>query len=226
MIDTQSSLAELARHYPGGTAILHRHGLDFCCGGARTLEAACNAKGLDSAEILQSLERSEKDGEGVSLHLDLWDAPLLVRYIEMNHHAFLRGLFPTLQQQIAKVVAKHGARYAEIHAIADLVEDLAATLEQHMIEEEHGIFRAVQSNGDPSAFRDEVTRHMTDHDAIGRKMDDLRILTNNFTPPEDACNTHRSVYTLLERLVDDTMQHVFLENAVLFPMLTKPSNAS
>lgn len=219
MISTQSSLVELARHYPGGTAILHRHGLDFCCGGTRTLEVACNAKGLDSAQILQSLERSENNGQGVALHLDLWDAPLLVNYIEQNHHAFLRQLFPTLKQQIAKVVDKHGDRHPEIHAISELYANLTETLERHMLDEEQGVFQAVRTSGDLSAAREEISRHEADHEAVGRSMTQLRVLTNEFTPPADACNTHRSVYALLERLVDDTMQHVFLENAVLFPML-------
>lgn len=222
MISAQSSLADLARFYPGGTAVLHRNGLDFCCGGARSLAVACEAKGLDASQILQALERNENDGKGAALHLELWDAPLLVRYIEMNHHAYLRQLFPTLTQQIAKVVLKHGDRHPEIHAISELYTNISGTLERHMLDEEHGVFQAVRTSGDLSLAREEISRHETDHEAVGRSMDQLRLLTNNFTPPADACNTHRSVYTLLERLVNDTMQHVFLENAVLFPMLLEP----
>lgn len=219
MITIQSSLADIARFYPGGTAILHRNGLDFCCGGARSLAVACNAKGLDATEILRALERGESDDKGVALHLELWDALLLVRYIELNHHAFLRQLFPTLTQQIAKVVLKHGDRHPEIHAISELYTNISGTLERHMLDEEHGVFHAVRTSGDLSLAREEISRHEADHEDVGRSMTHLRVLTNNFTPPADPCNTHRSVYTLLERLVDDTMQHVFLENAVLFPML-------
>lgn len=222
LITHQSTLNELARHYPGGTAILHRLGLDFCCGGGRTLDDACRPKGLNAAEVLHALERSEVDGQGVSLHLELWDAQLLVRYIELNHHAFLRELFPTLTEQITTVVAKHGAKFPELHAIADLVDNLAESLEKHMIEEEHGTFRAVLSNASNSELHENIESHEADHVAVGGKLDQLRMLTNDFTPPDSACNTHRSVYTLLERLVDDTMQHVFLENAVLFPMLATP----
>ena len=226
MITTQSSLADLARYYPSGTAILHRNGLDFCCGGARSLEVACRTKGLDATQILIALERSENDCDGVALRLELWDAKLLVRYIELNHHAFLRQLFPTLKEQIAKVVAKHGDRHPEIHDISELYEKLSDTLERHMQDEEHGVFQAVRTSGDLSAAREEISRHEADHEDVGRSMTQLGVLTMKFTPPADACNTHRSVYALLERLVDDTMQHVFLENAVLFPMLIAPSNVA
>jgi regulator of cell morphogenesis and NO signaling len=224
MTTTQTSLADLARTYPGGTMILHRFGLDFCCGGGRSLEAACLAKGIDPADVLATLESSGLDDDGVALHLDLWDVDLLVRYIEQNHHAFLRQLLPTLQQQVAKVVTKHGERYPEIHAIAELVDDLAESLDTHMRDEETGIFSTVRAGGLQAGANDEVQRHEADHEAVGRKLDQLRMLTNDFTPPEGACNTHRSVYALLDRLVTDTMQHIFLENAVLFPKLTNTTS--
>lgn len=223
MTTTQSTLSDLARLYPGGTMILHRFGLDFCCGGGRSLESACMAKGIDPADVLRTLESSGLDDDGVALHLDLWDIDLLVRYIEQNHHAFLRQLLPTLQQQVTKVVTKHGERFPEIHAIAELVDDLAETLEVHMRDEENGVFLLVRNGDLQTGADEEVHRHEADHEAVGRKLDQLRMLTNDFTPPEGACNTHRSVYALLDRLVTDTMQHIFLENAILFPKVATTS---
>lgn len=225
MITTQASIADLIRSYPGGTAVLHRHGLDFCCGAKKSLDDACSAKGIDSTLVLQELLRSERDGMGTPLHLELWDVPFLVRYIVTNHHAYLRQLIPTLTEQVQKVVSKHGERYKEIHGIADLLTAMTSSLEKHMIEEELGVFQAVRAGGDLTAYHSAIEQHERDHEAIGHMMSTMRALTNDFTPPDDACNTHRSVYTLLARLINDTMQHVFLENTVLFPMLLSASAA-
>ncbi|MNP85488.1 Iron-sulfur cluster repair protein YtfE [compost metagenome] len=42
-------------------------------------------------------------------------------------------------------------------------------------------------------------------------------LTGDMQPPEGACNTWRALYRGLDELRVDLMQHIHLENNVLFP---------
>ncbi len=41
--------------------------------------------------------------------------------------------------------------------------------------------------------------------------------SNNYTPPEGACNTYRAFYAKLDEFEQDLHQHVHLENNILFP---------
>lgn len=42
-------------------------------------------------------------------------------------------------------------------------------------------------------------------------------LSNNYTPPEEACNTFRALYTALDEFEQDLHQHIHLENNILHP---------
>jgi regulator of cell morphogenesis and NO signaling len=57
-----------------------------------------------------------------------------------------------------------------------------------------------------------------EHDSAGDIMARLRVLTEDFTPPTDACNTHRATYAKLEEFESDLHRHIHLENNLLFPM--------
>ncbi|CAM4233055.1 hemerythrin domain-containing protein [Geobacillus stearothermophilus] len=58
---------------------------------------------------------------------------------------------------------------------------------------------------------------VNEHDAAGDLMKEIREITNDFTPPEDACGTYRLVYNRLAALEDDLFTHIHLENNILFP---------
>ena len=89
-------------------------------------------------------------------------------------------------------------------------------LESHMLKEEQVLFpmlqrgmRTPQTDGPISVMRYE-------HDQHGNALAQLALLTNDITPPAHACNTWRALYRGLEELRDDLMQHIHLENNILF----------
>jgi regulator of cell morphogenesis and NO signaling len=56
-----------------------------------------------------------------------------------------------------------------------------------------------------------------EHDQAGSALERLRELTDNFTPPECACNTYRVLLDTLNHLERDLHMHIHKENNVLFP---------
>ena len=62
-----------------------------------------------------------------------------------------------------------------------------------------------------------VTVMMREHDDHGDNLKRTRALTNDFTPPAEACATWRAMCEELDRLEADLMAHLHLENHVLFP---------
>ena len=55
-IDAGWSINELLRRRPESVAVLNGHGIDTCCGGARSLADAAREDGLDLAALLAELD--------------------------------------------------------------------------------------------------------------------------------------------------------------------------
>lgn len=218
-----ATLSEILLEAPSAAIVFERNNLDYCCGGKSTLEQACQKAGLDSTAILNQLNEQDSVANNSSFHPSMWDTSMLIGYIEQNHHRYLRTALPAIRSAISRVAAKHGAKFPETVAIAELMEDLDVELREHMDDEERGVFsiqRKVMTETDIST---EIAVHEADHNSVGRKLLRLKAITNNFSAPPDACTSHQAAYRMIQELVRDTMQHVFLENSVLFPKLLDES---
>ena len=55
-----------------------------------------------------------------------------------------------------------------------------------------------------------------EHDHHGENLAQLETLTDDMTPPAGACNTWQALYLGLRAFREDLMQHIHLENNVLF----------
>lgn len=218
MISESSTLADIVRNNPSSAGTLFKYGLDYCCGGKMNLEEACKVMAVNPTEVINEIQRNDSPPTLGQNHTGLWSTSFLTTFIENNHHQYLRSAIPVLEGHIQTVIDKHGSRYPELKAIYELVEDLGRGLLQHIEEEEKGVFNS-DLNRTPQDINDEIDQHVNEHTLVGTKLMRLRSLTNNFTAPNGACTTHRMAYHLLGEFVEDTMQHVFLENEVLFPQL-------
>lgn len=220
-LSAEMSLADILRTAPAAVSVLHKHNLDFCCGGKESLADACAVKQLNTPAILEELEAIAIKQAGSSNHMELWDTQLLIDYTIQNHHRYLRNTLPMATEQMTQVVTKHGAKYPDSPAILELLADLSRLILVHLDEEESGVFKPSAVNDAPEQFLSEIAHHESEHEDVGSKLQRLRAITNDFTPPPDACTTHRAAYDTMRRLREDTMQHIFIENMILFPRLLK-----
>lgn len=90
-----------------------------------------------------------------------------------RHHAYVREESSRLEALIQKVCLRHGDTRPELISVKALFEDLSAEMSSHMLKEEQESVRAM----------------MNEHDAAGELMKKIRLLTGNYTPPENACPT-------------------------------------
>jgi regulator of cell morphogenesis and NO signaling len=107
--------------------------------------------------------------------------------------------------------------------------DAADELTAHMKKEELLLFpyvRAIDSSAkgakrpENSAFKSvkELIDSMKDeHTQEGDRFARISMLSNGYTPPEDACKTYRATYVLLQEFEEDLHRHIHLENNILFP---------
>lgn len=214
-------------------SVFKRHGIDFCCAGGRTLENACKKRGVSVNDVLVEFELAEKGRKGEAIRADKLDVGVLADYIVNHHHNYVRESVPGLREMTEKVARVHGAGNPDLVSISVQFREIALELEQHMAKEEGILFPYVkelekhEQSGrslTPPMFgtvRNPIRMMEQEHESAGSIMRGIRKLTNDYTPPEHACNTYRAAYTLLEEFEDDLHQHIHLENNILFPKATE-----
>ena len=105
-------------------AVLEQFGLDFCCGGKRTLEEACQQRGVSIGAVDAALQvnpgRSAADAPDAT-----WEPDELTRYIVRRHHAYVRAQLPVIAAHLSKLRMVHGERHPELWNVAGHFEQIA-----------------------------------------------------------------------------------------------------
>ncbi len=210
----QQSLGSIACEIPGATRIFHAHKLDFCCGGQLSLSDAATRRGIDAQAIAAELQAlSALQGDAVDWR-EATDASLISHLLE-RYHARHREQLLELIRLAQRVEQVHGDRADCPAGLTDLLRYMQQELESHMLKEEHILFPALLDGvGVQAAAPISVMR--TEHEQHGEALQRLLKLTQQITPPKDACNTWRALYRGLDEFVCDLMQHIHLENNILF----------
>ncbi|MCP3916343.1 MAG: iron-sulfur cluster repair protein YtfE [bacterium] len=211
----ESTLAQLATTRPGASRVFHRHGLDFCCGGAVSLADASRAAGLDLEALASEIE-AEDTSDAEAVRWDTQAAGEIIEHILTRYHAPLREELPRLLAMARKVEEVHGDKPTCPTGLAQHLEHMAQGLEMHMQKEEQVLFPLIQAGRGAMAS---MPIHVMEqeHKDAGNDLARLRELTDGYTPPAEACNTWRALFLGLAGLQEELMEHIHLENNVLFP---------
>ena len=225
-LGTSQMVGQLVAERPARGRVFERLGIDYCCGGRKSLSAACAERGLDLDHVLAQLEASDLSPP-VEAGPDWTRAPLsqLVDHIESVHHAFLRRELPRLAALLHKVADVHGARHPELRELEQTFIRFSRELAAHMYTEESALFPGIRALGtgaahasSPRSLLDEQARAlMREHDDAGSALAKMRELTSGFTPPLNACGTYRVMLSGLRDIETDMHSHVHKENNILFP---------
>lgn len=225
----ERSLGDIVKQDTRAATVLERFGLDYCCGGHRTLQEAAAERKLGVAPIVEALEALDAAGSDTRADSKWEELDKLTRHIVQRHHGYVREVTPAIRAWLAKLVARHGHRHPELSQVRDTFDELASELAAHMAKEENLLFpfiddlAAAERTGgrlptSPFGTVLHPVRVMeADHREAGDLLARLRDLTHGFAPPDDACTTYRLCYVELERFEGDLHLHVHLENNVLFP---------
>ena len=225
----QTKIGDIVTQDFRAAEVFKKAGIDFCCGGSQSLEAACRDKKLDVAEIESELEKLENSEPGSSHKFNEWKLDFLCDYIVNTHHQTVMKLLPELTFYTQKIAEVHGDNHPELSEIANLFAQVDTELRQHLCNEEEVLFPAIRevlktnSAESKATIISEITRMTGEHEFAGGAMDKINELSHRYAVPEDGCNTYRVAYKLLEQFEDDLHIHVHLENNILYPKAMKLS---
>ena len=210
--------------------VLKKYGIDFCCGGKKTVREACAEKGIDATKVEQELQQIVQASSATgALNYEEWNLDFLADYIVNTHHNYVRKYLPEIKGYAAKVARVHGDRHPELLRINELVEKVDKEMFEHMADEENNLFPAVKeivkakTNGTPyvrnteRSFSEIVATSEQEHESVGDAMKEIRSLSDNFTVPADGCTSYRLLFKMLEEFENDLFVHIHLENNILFP---------
>ncbi len=215
----QSTLGELAAGVPGAAKVFFRYGLDYCCGGKQTLAEACAEGGLDAAELLSAIEAEQAtSAQGHDGGIEWLDRPLdqLIQHILDRYHAPLRPELGRLVAMASKVERVHGRKEACPRGLAEHLQAMQPFVEDHLSKEEQILFPLILSGRGRHAHMP-VQVMLQEHEDHGAALRGIRALTDDLRIPEEACATWRELYRALAQLELELIEHIHLENNVLFP---------
>lgn len=215
-ITPDDTLADLAVTRPGASRVFHRHALDFCCNGRIALRDVCAREGLDLDALMAELESEvQRSPEGFE-RLD--DRPLdeVIDHLLAHYHEPHRAELPRLIEMATKVERVHGEKASCPQGLAKHLTRMHEELLLHMQKEEEVLFPLIRAgNGRMAGMPVQVMEQ--EHQDHGENLAQLRALAHGYQPPEEACGTWRALYLGLDELESELMQHISIENHVLFP---------
>jgi regulator of cell morphogenesis and NO signaling len=217
------SLGEIVANDFRTASVFKEAGIDFCCGGKKTLKQACAEKSMKTEYLIEQLYGLQNQSISPSLNFNTWDLNFLADYIVNTHHKYVLKTLPELVFYTQKIASVHGEHHPELIQVAALFSQVNTELLQHLQKEEEVLFPAIKEalkNAAPEARKtiaSEIERMSGEHEFAGGAIDQINVLTKNYIIPDDACNTYRVALKLLQQFEDDLHIHVHLENNILYP---------
>jgi regulator of cell morphogenesis and NO signaling len=209
--------------------IFTKYGIDFCCKGQRTIDEVCKKNNINEDQLLNDLNVVLETKNDLGIDFSSWPLDLLIDYIEKTHHRFVEEKTQIIIPFLDKLCNVHGDNHPELFEINKLFNESAIELSAHMKKEELILFPFVKeminatkshgSIGKPffETVKNPISAMMNEHDAEGERYRTISALTNNYTTPEDACNTYKVTYAMLKDFEEDLHKHIHLESNILFP---------
>lgn len=229
-ITKESIIGDVVSKDYKSASVFKNYGIDFCCNGNRTIADACADKNINSEDVINEINNALSDNSNqAGIDYASWPLDLLADYIEKKHHRYVDSKIEEILPYLQKIARVHGDRHPELLEVEQLFLASAKELTSHMRDEESVIFPKIRDLVSNSKFDEEsldqpIATLMHQHDQEGERFRRIEALTNQYTTPEDGCNTYRVTLAMLKEFEDDLHLHIHLENNILFPKAIELEN--
>lgn len=207
-------------------AVFKKYGIDFCCGGNKTLPEICLENGIDKDELSRDLDQAQM--EGLAHNFNDWSLDKLADYISETHHGYIRKVLPEICSLAQKVKSLHANRHPRLIRICELLEAITKEMNVHLVKEERILFPYIKAlisknieslliqNKHFGSLQDPINFLEMEHEFHDNYWAEIRKLTNGYSLPSDACASYQNLYNMLEDFENNLHQHHHLENNILF----------
>ena len=233
-IDGKMTVRDLVGRYPQTRPVFEQHGIDYCCGGGKSLADVASQHGLRLPTLVAALEKvvQAPPGRAEATDKDWYAEPLdeLVKHIVAVHHGYMKTALPRLRSLVPTVFKAHQEHHGEVlRQVQEIFHALDTEISSHLMKEEQVLFPYIAAldrhvrTGAPrpqapfGSARNPIGQMEHEHQSAGQALANFREVTRNYTLPADACATFRAMYEELRRMEADLHQHIHLENNILFP---------
>jgi regulator of cell morphogenesis and NO signaling len=230
-IDQNMSVSEIVREDYRTADVFRKYGIDFCCGGKWPLETVCETKNLDYAAIKAELEEAARTITiHNSLRFDEWGIDFLTDYIVNVHHQYLRKALPATNDYLVNFLEGHQKKFPYLADLLKFFNSLSKEMFPHLEQEETILFPYIRQIAHAYYSKESyagllvrtlrkpvenVMHH--EHETVNTILQQMRRITDHYTLPEGACVSHKVTFMKLLEIDNDLVQHMHLENDILFP---------
>lgn len=226
--DCEPTIGEIATKDYRKAELFWRFGIDYCCGGKKTLKQACGEAGIRE-EILEEIYlESTKHKDREIYDFEAWEVDFLIDYIVNTHHTYVKHNSERLNRLAFKVTSRHGHTNPELKELTKRLKYFLSDLNDHMKKEEQDIFPSLKKlvankkrNKGKISINIEANQAVRameeEHKSTGEDLKFFRKITNNYKLPKDACISYTHLFAKLLEFENDLVQHIHLENNILFP---------
>ncbi len=231
IIDGSFPVADIVKSDFRTADVFRKYGIEYCCGGKWPLDTACEMKGLDFSKVHEDLNRVTRNIQvPASIDFNEWNIDFLTDYIVNIHHRYLRTAFPQLEDHISRFAEGHRKKFDYLDEMQSTVNRLAQYLVAHLQQEEETLFPYIRQIAHAYSAKEsyasllvrtlrkpveEIMHH--EHTTISDSLKRLREITHNYTVPENSCISHKVTFHKMKEVDNDLVQHMHLENDILFP---------
>lgn len=223
----QQTLGELVAERPARARVFEQLGLDYCCGGRKTLASAAQAAGVDVADVERRIAEADAGAQDGGRDWRTASATELTAHIVDTHHLFMKREMPRVGGLLRKVIEAHAERHPELHDLAQLWSGFAFEIEQHLGKEEQVLFPMIErlslgmTGFHCGSVQNPIRVMEFEHDSAGEALQRMRAVTNQFTAPADGCMTFVALMDGLRAIEADLHEHIHKENNILHPLVLR-----
>jgi regulator of cell morphogenesis and NO signaling len=194
--------------------LLQGLGVDIQCVMDKKLSVTLAEKRISFAPVLRTIELLQRQPE-MDTHWLLGATEVLVEHIQHYYHQRHRLQLPALAVLATAVEAANSNNDACPKGLSKLLFKLQQDLFPHMEKEERLIFPMLVANKTDYIYC-QVSSILHHHDQHSDVLAQIKTLTNNFTPPDNASAKWQELYQQLAEFEQELREHIRLENEILF----------
>ena len=194
-ITTEKTVRELAVEFPAATRVFEKLGIDYCCGGNKSLEEACRRESVGGRSTgFAGIGRGAARAVQKERNWQIEPLADVVAHITSTHHKYTREEIARLGPLFDKVCSVHGKNHPELQHVRASFQGLAQELTTHMMKEEMMLFPYIVRMEEsviqkepilPPPFgsvQNPVAMMMHEHDSAGDALRAMRQASAGYTP--------------------------------------------